>query len=315
MGVQGKSAVAYNADRWWGRREFERFRPSAALAEYVRFYAYQELDARVEGSRPYAVSLFPVVSFYLGDRRQVFEYSGRRLRMLPESIVLGPCDHRVADLIDAGRYRDFTIVFEPAGLYRLFHVSPAEIRNHAYDCRDVLGAAFAGIYGRLVEQSDPQHLVRIAEDALLQKLSGALSGTRMQRAAELLLRTKGNSILPDVAGSLGFSDSSWRRHFTNEVGVPPKRYMRMLRFQHAVALRRHSPHLSWTEIAHEAGYYDQSHFIGEFREMGGSSPSEFMRELAAASAGLTEACCDFGGNLQAAVDVQGRMRAYNQGAA
>ena len=101
----------------------------------------------------------------------------------------------------------------------------------------------------------------------------------MQRAAGMLLHDPGISNLSVVPNSLGLSDRTWRRHFSCEIGVTPKRYMRMLRFRRAVALKRDTPELSWTRVCLEAGYYDQSHFIAEFRELAGASPSEFMREF------------------------------------
>jgi hypothetical protein len=55
----------------------------------------------------------------------------------------------------------------------------------------------------------------------------------------------------------------------------------MLRFRHAIALKRRSAEKSWTEVCLEAGYYDQAHFISECQALVGSSPSRFMRELAA----------------------------------
>lgn len=54
----------------------------------------------------------------------------------------------------------------------------------------------------------------------------------------------------------------------------------MLRFQHAVAIKRASPDRTWTEICLDAGYYDQAHLIADFHEIGRATPSRFMRELA-----------------------------------
>ncbi len=273
-----------------GRRECpsqDWLRPHPALADYVRSYRYYEVAARNGEACPFAVSLFPMLVFSLGNRSRVFEYAQARTRILPDVIALGPCDHRVADVLDSGRRMEFKVVFQPAGFYRLFQISPCEIRNHAYDCGDVLGAEIAGLHDRLSTTSDPLEMVKVVEDVLLQKLTGATSGSCMQRAAEVLLHERGTSNLSVLASSLGLSDSSWRRHFSCAIGVSPKRYLRMLRFHRAVALKRDFPVMSWTRVCLEAGYYDQSHFIAEFREMGGSSPSEFMRALGAVPEVLT----------------------------
>lgn len=256
----------------------KRIQPSLALAEYVRSYHYHNFTASPD-TRPFAVALFPSLAFSLGVRGEAFEYAKGQRRILPRAVAVGPCDHRVADLTDTGHNMNFTVVFEPTGFYRLFHLSPAEIMNYAHDCRDVLGEEIAGLHDRLSETSDPQGMVRIVEAALLQKLQAASPRSAMQRATGMLLHDPGNSNLSGVASSLGLSDRSWRRHFSCEIGVTPKRYLRMLRFRRAVALKRESPDLSWTQVCLAAGYYDQSHFIAEFREMGGAVPSEFMRKF------------------------------------
>jgi AraC-like DNA-binding protein len=257
-----------------------RLWPSRPLREYVRSYEYVEAPAADIEASPFAVSVLPLLSFRLRSPGTAFEYAEGRARVLPPAIALGPCDHRVADVSYTGHLMNFTIVFEPAGFFRLFHVSPFELRNHAYDVRDVLGERVARLHARLLEAASPEQMASIVEAVLLADVVDAEPCSRMQRAADVLLETKGRSELAEVAHAAGLSARSWRRHFVSEIGVAPKRYLRMLRMRHAIVLKRMAPARSWTQIGLEAGYYDQSHLIAEFRAMGGSAPSDFMRELA-----------------------------------
>lgn len=269
--------------------EYRQVAPSPRLAEFVRYFDCSDVVADGTAAYPFAVSLFPALAFYLGDPCNAYEHDVERSRLLPASIALGLCDHRVADLLDCGRHVNFTVVFEPTGFFRLFHVSPWEIRNYAHDGRDVLGAGIASLHARLCAARDMPERVRLVESFLLQRVDGALPRTGMQHAAELLIQSRGRANLAEVAATLGLSDSSWRRHFTTQIGCAPKRYQRMLRFHHAVALKRDLPGISWTHVCQEAGYYDQSHFIAEFREMGGAAPSRFMGELAAMPLAISRA--------------------------
>lgn len=260
--------------------DYRRVAPSPRLADFVRYYEYSDVVADGTSSYPFAVSLFPLLAFYLGAPCNAYEHDAARSRKLPPAIALGLCDHRVADLLDCGQHVNFMVVFEPTGFYRLFHVSPWEIRNYAHDCSNVLGAEIAVLHARLCQARDVAGRVRLVEEVLLRRVDQALPRSSMQHAADLLISSRGRSSLSEMATSLGLSDSSWRRHFTTQIGVAPKRYQRMLRFHHAVALKRDVPGISWTDVCQEAGYYDQSHFIAEFREMGGAAPSKFMAELA-----------------------------------
>lgn len=259
--------------------DYRQVAPSPRLAEFVRYYDSSDVVADGTAAYPFAVSLFPILAFYLGAPCKAYEHDSERSRLLPPVIALGLCDHRVADLMDCGHHLNFTVVFEPTGFYRLFHVSPWELRNYAHDCRNVLGAEVTNLHERLCAAPDLAERVRLVESFLLQRVDRALPLSGMQHAAELLIQSRGRANLNDVAATLGLSDSSWRRHFTTQIGVAPKRYQRMLRFHHAVVLKRDVPGISWTDVSQEAGYYDQSHFIAEFREMGGAAPSRFMADL------------------------------------
>ncbi len=276
----GGVAIAVESGKAINCLDYRQVAPSPRLAEFVRYYDCADVVADGTAAYPFAVSLFPVLAFYLGDPCKAYEHDEARNRLLPPVIALGLCDHRVADLLDCGHHLNFTVVFEPTGFFRLFHVSPWELRNYAHDCRDVLGAEIAELHARLCAARDMHERVCLIESFLLRRVDRALPRSGMQYAADLLIQSRGRATLSAVAASLGLSDSSWRRHFTTQIGVAPKRYQRMLRFHHAVALKRDLPGLSWTDVCQEAGFYDQSHFIAEFREMGGASPSRFMAELA-----------------------------------
>jgi AraC-like DNA-binding protein len=254
--------------------------PSRPLREYLRSYEYAESRTANVKASPFAVSVLPLLSFQLRSPSTAFEYAQRQRRVLPPVFAVGPCDHRVADVSSTGHLMNFTIVFEPAGFFALFRVSPFEVRNFAYDCRDVLGARVARLHARLCEATSPEQMVSTVEEVLLDEVPNAQPNSRMQRAAAALLGTKGRSAPSAVANALALSGRSCRRRFSNEIGVSPKRYLRMLRFRHAIALKRAAPSRSWTQVGLDAGYFDQSHMIAEFRAMCGSTPSDFMRELA-----------------------------------
>lgn len=261
---------------------------SPPLAGYVRSYDYSEWMAD-RAQRPFAVTVFPALTFHLRQRRRALGGARRQPPVLPRVIAIGPCDYAADDIAQMRHLASFTVVFQPTGFYRLFRISPWEARSRAYDGRGVLRACLAGVCSRLCEATCPEEMVRVVEDALLRASATALPRSRIQWAAQVLLNSNGRANLLAVAKALGFSDSSWRRHFCGEIGVTPKRYARMLRFRHAIALKRACDARPWTEICLEAGYYDQAHFIADCQALVGSTPCRFMRELALVPAALATA--------------------------
>lgn len=61
--------------------------------------------------------------------------------------------------------------------------------------------------------------------------------------------------------------------------MPPKFFARLIRFSKAYRMRENFGQLSWTTIAHECGYFDQMHFIRDFKEFAGVAPGILEREL------------------------------------
>ncbi len=77
---------------------------------------------------------------------------------------------------------------------------------------------------------------------------------------------------------------TFERRFTEQVGVAPKMYLKLFRLNQALHLRLLSPAKSWTAIAHECGYFDQMHFIKDFKQFTGLTPTQFtLNQLQAGS--------------------------------
>ena len=101
---------------------------------------------------------------------------------------------------------------------------------------------------------------------------------RVERALELLGRHDGGDDSMRVAGAareLRLSQRQLERLFLERVGVSPKRYARLCRFERAVHLARGPGTLA--EVASAAGYADQAHFIRDFRRLAGATPRRFLQ--------------------------------------
>ena len=68
----------------------------------------------------------------------------------------------------------------------------------------------------------------------------------------------------------------FKRIFADYVGANPKDYLRVIRFQKALHTLQIQPNISFTQLSYECGYYDQAHFIKEFKQFSGYTPTEYM---------------------------------------
>lgn len=81
-----------------------------------------------------------------------------------------------------------------------------------------------------------------------------------------------------LAREVGYSQKHLISIFRNHVGVTPKEFVRVLRFQKAIGEIERRGRISWSDVALDCGFYDQSHLISEFRSFSGFTPSEYMRQ-------------------------------------
>ena len=175
-----------------------------------------------------------------------------------------------------GVARAIVVQFKPGWSTPLFGVAANALTDRLVSLEE--------IWGRHAGELCLELLAARSLPEVLDRVSGAISyrtqqafesaSTRLARRAIRLLEGHGVRI-EDVARQLGVTARHLRRAFTMTVGVAPKDYMRAVRLQRAV--RSAGASKDWARIAAEAGYYDQSHLIADFRELIGLTPGAFMK--------------------------------------
>lgn len=96
-------------------------------------------------------------------------------------------------------------------------------------------------------------------------------------AAITFLRDDPQSTIDSLAVHAGISRRQLERWFDSHTGLSPKTLHRIFRFQRALKLRDAEPAATWTTIAADSGYYDQSHLIADFRDFSGAAPADLQR--------------------------------------
>jgi len=102
----------------------------------------------------------------------------------------------------------------------------------------------------------------------------------VQAAAKLLHRTKGQYRIEELADYCQLSVRQLERGFQKTLGTTPKAFARTIRFEAAQRALMFDPRTDLTRIAYECGYFDQAHFIKDFKEFAGKTPSEYARSMA-----------------------------------
>lgn len=190
----------------------------------------------------------------------------------PRVGLFGPHTRYRYDFEVEGELRTFTAQLQPAAASRLFGVDPVALVD-----------AFVPVSlpdGMLETMQSAANWkdVAIPVDGWMQNLTGGRAcSDPVAREASRLRKWHGMIPIQELADAAGLSLRHFQRKFRQLTGLNPKHYARICRVGHAVHRKELEPDASWTELALEAGYSDQSHFIRDFKALTGTVPSEFLR--------------------------------------
>jgi AraC-like DNA-binding protein len=170
------------------------------------------------------------------------------------------------------------VQFKPGGAYPFLGLPSNELKDNQVPLDLLWGARAYELRNRVLEAEQPREKLLIVEQLLLEQATRDLI---FDPAINFSLKQLTSAWAPrigDLADQIGFSNRRLIQLFSDHVGLTPKVFGRLQRFQHAVRHAYASQVIDWADIAVTAGYYDQAHLVNEFRTISGLSPTEYARQ-------------------------------------
>ncbi|MBC7921160.1 MAG: AraC family transcriptional regulator [Ferruginibacter sp.] len=243
-----------------GLIHYQAFQPGAALRPYV--HCYWQMRALGNGGADYTHHLVADGSVDL-----IFDLTGR------DQALLSVTGDRASDLVLGRDFHYFGIRFFPACIHCFFNLTLAELTGQTVLAEDPVGSAFRAFEAEAGVDELVAKPITAVETALLARLhqrNTAVDG-RFLQSLHRILTTSGNAaIQAEVAHSI--SARQMRRLFEHYTGLSPKLFSRVTRFQHTLAAMQQAPRKGWSQLFYDYGYYDQAHFIREFKVFHGETP-------------------------------------------
>lgn len=170
-----------------------------------------------------------------------------------------------------------SICFKPDGA-RLFLPLPAsEMTNQVVDLCTLWGTAAIALREQLQAARTKVEMVRILEQFLLKHASWERTPhPAISFALARFQDGKGQRPISEVTGQLGMSPKRFIHLFDEAIGLTPKVFCRLLRFQEALSLIEDGHLTTWTDLALNCGYFDQAHFIHDFQAFSGLTPQAYL---------------------------------------
>jgi AraC-like DNA-binding protein len=183
-------------------------------------------------------------------------------------------------VIDARQHASVIGVhFRPGGAFPFLGVSADDLTDTHVDLETLWGAEAAQLRESLCAAGDAAQRFRVLEQALRAHLFRPLEHHYAVRfALGVFLHADSDSTVRNVAKGLGLSQRRFIEVFAREVGLTPKLFCRLRRFQRALSSLGLASEPDWSKLVVDCGYSDQSHFIHDFRDFSGLKPTEYLAQ-------------------------------------
>ncbi len=247
---------------------YQKIYPTELLQRYVRYFWVLEgngLDFSQKTTFKIMSDGLPGLIFQTNKKA----FRDRDNKELPQLFLYGQTT-RYTEQIAINSFQNIGIYFQPNALKSIFGIDANELTNLHIDIDDILKT---NITEQISNTTSTNEKIELLTAFLLQQVKRInISSEQLNFAISQL--EKGMS-LQGIQNELKISERSLERYFKQHIGISPKLYSRINRFQSALESIRQTQFNKLTDIAYESDYFDQSHFIRDFREFAGTSPKKF----------------------------------------
>ena len=253
--------------------EYREILPSPDLQPWIRCFWTLSGDA----GTPYVERVLPD-----GCVEWVFHYESDFQRLVdgvyqvqPRSMVAGQIGRYIM-LRSGGKTEVLGVRFQTWGAFAFFPCPAFELNEQSYTLEEVFGKEGKVIEAQVLDRN-PMEAIGWLQGFFRHQLK-QISWEEEQKLKTVLAwcRPDHRMSVSDLADNLGWSSRHLERRFQDLVGLSPKRVSGILRLQRVLHHAREQPDQRLTELAYQSGYYDQAHFIREFKSFAGVTPKAFF---------------------------------------
>jgi len=251
--------------------------PSRELRPFINHYLHREenVDSAIR-TEPVPARSQHLLQFQFGQRYEIHHYGSDRVETGARVAIVGPQTYRRVKLLVTGQMESFIVAFRPTGFYQLFGIELRPLVDEAYEADTVMGREISEIWERLAEAGTFSKRIEIVESLLIRRACSARSN--VAALAAYIAQRRGTLRMSDLRGVTSLSTRQMERNFNAQVGLSPKLYSKILRFESALRIKVASPKLPWSTIAHELLYSDQMHMVHDFQELSGENPTQTLAQ-------------------------------------
>ncbi len=254
---------------------YKTYSPDTALSAFIK--CYWTLDFPKE-SIPEKQRIVPdgcmEMIFHGGDPyKQYMEDESYLIQ--PQSFVFGQITQPLY-IEPTGDSAIFAVRFHPEGFIAFATIPVNEMENKAIPLKELFKEDGQHLGQAILNSSSAEEKIKIVESFLLKKLSTQEASDRIVRAGvEVIMQLNGQISVGELSEQMKINRRQLERKFSSVIGLSPKQLSKITRLQSTLKMLATKQFTSLTDVAYENNYYDQAHFIKDFKEFTGMSPKKF----------------------------------------
>ncbi len=257
---------------------YQTFEPAALLAPFVKCYWTLESEA---DAVPQRQTIVPdgcmEMIFHYGDLYRQYAEDGSFL-VQPRCFVIGQLT-RPLEIEASGVTGIFAIRFRPDGFRPFTTRSFKDMDNRAVALEDLFAAAGGELAIAVLAAATTAARIALVEGFLVDRLTDVATVDHMVTATvDLMLAAKGQVAVAALSDQVDIHRRQLERRFRAAIGLSPKQLSKTICMQHILKRILEGNYESLTLLAYEGAYYDQAHFIRDFKEFTGITPKAFFGE-------------------------------------
>lgn len=251
------------------------YEPNADLTEFVK--RYWTLDG-IKENIPLKNTIIPdgtmKLIFHYGDTYKHHSKNGE-VTILPKCFLIGQLTEPYI-IEPVGVTGSFVVQFKPNGFLPFATIPIKEMENMAVPLVKLFGQKGIELEQKILNANSTANRIKIIEKFLLHLLAERKTIDNVVKSTvETILNTNGQFSVIEFAGNININRRQLTRKFSAAIGLSPKQLAKTIRIQTALKALLNNEQTTLTNLAYENEYYDQAHFIKEFKEFTGLTPKEF----------------------------------------
>jgi AraC-like DNA-binding protein len=255
---------------------FQIIKPTGILAQFIKYYWVMEKGFLEDDvcERVIPTGNIDLMFHYKNSFKVKCSYNNTYNQAYT---FISGISNSYADVITNGETGLICVTFHPFGACNFLNFPLLEIENQNISLDCIFGNESKEIYEQLCVAQFLQERIAIIEKFLLSKLSVPVQRDSLflKSGIEFINQSKGQISAVELSEKLCITPKTLERKFSAMVGKTPKQFIKIVRFQNILNTFSIVNSMNLTEIAYVNGYFDQSHFIKDFKSFSGYTPKDF----------------------------------------